>query len=150
MASEPRRLYPPVVYGSGLLVALLGHVVRPLRLHRSPWLRAFGVVAVAASGALARSAVRTFERSSTTVHPFHEASALVTEGPFRFSRNPIYLAFTTSTVGTALVAASWWPLLALAPVLRVMTGIIGWEEQMLRRVFGAEYEAYTRRTRRWL
>lgn len=150
MSRARLRVYPPVVYGLGLLVALVGHLLLPLSLPHLWWLRAIGALLIAASMALAAWTAATFTRARTTVHPFHEASTLVTDGPFRFSRNPIYLGFTTATIGVALTAASWWPVFVLPVIGWVMEGIIVWEERMLSRVFGPAYEAFSRRTRRWI
>ena len=150
MSRGPRRVYPPVVYGSGLLVAFVAHLLLPLSLPPSPWTRVLGGVLLAAGMVLAGWAAATFNRARTPVHPFHEAAVLVTGGPFRYSRNPIYLGFTLVTLGVAGLAASWWPVIILPVVLVVMTPIIRWEEDMLRRVFTGEYAAYTARTRRWV
>lgn len=144
------RPYPPVVYGTGLLLALIGHAIVPLSLPASWWLRALGAILILGAGGLALATERQFQRAQTPVLPFKDATALITSGPMRFSRNPIYLAFTLITVGIALVTASWWPLIPLPFVLAVITAIIRGEEERLRRIFGSDYEDYCRRTRRWL
>lgn len=143
------RPYPPLLYGGGLLLALVGHLVLPLSLPGAWWVRGLGAVLVVAAGALALSAEREMSRAQTPVMPFQDATTLVTGGPFRLSRNPIYLAFTVATCGIALLTASWWPLILLPLALVAITGVIRGEEQRLQRIFGEGYADYCRRTRRW-
>jgi protein-S-isoprenylcysteine O-methyltransferase Ste14 len=78
-------------------------------------------------------------------------TALVTEGPFRYSRNPIYLALTLLYVGVALLINALWILLLIVPVLLVIRyGVIAREEAYLTRKFGDTYRQYTARVQRWL
>lgn len=142
--------YPPLLFGGGMLLALIGHLVYPLSLPGAWWLRGLGAVLMVAAGALALSAERQMVRAATPVMPFQDARALVTTGPFRFSRNPIYLSFTIATCGLALLTASWWVLIVLPLVLIAITGVIRGEEQRLHRIFGEDYARYRARTRRWL
>ncbi|MFV0254265.1 MAG: methyltransferase family protein [Beutenbergiaceae bacterium] len=142
--------YPPILFGSGLLLALAGHLVWPLPLPSWLWLRAVGGGLIIAAGLLALATERQFHRAHTPVLPFKDATTLITSGPLRYSRNPIYLAFAVITVGMALLTASWWPLIPLPVVLLAISGIIRGEEERLRRIFGTEYEEYCQRTRRWL
>ena len=77
--------------------------------------------------------------------------ALVRSGPYRFSRNPIYVAFTLLQIGFAVWLDSAWILAMLAPVLLVMSyGVIAREERYLEARFGEEYRSYARSVRRWL
>jgi protein-S-isoprenylcysteine O-methyltransferase Ste14 len=142
--------YPPLLFGGSLLLAALGHVLLPLAMPGWWWLRALGGLAVVAAGALAWSAEHELSRAQTPVMPFRDASSLVTSGPFRISRNPIYLAFTLLCCGVALLLASWWPLITLPLAVAAVTGVIRVEESRLSRLFGDEYAEYRRRTRRWL
>ena len=92
-----------------------------------------------------------FARQKTTVIPNKPANALVLDGPFRFTRNPLYLAMALLTIGAGLWLNTWWVLILLAPaMLAIDRLVIAREEAYLRRRFGAEYEAYTARVRRWL
>lgn len=96
-------------------------------------------------------ALARMRRAGTTVIPRRDPEALVTDGVFRFSRNPIYL-------GDALVLAGailWWDVPLAAPVLPlfmwiIQTRFILGEEARLRAAFGAAFEEWARRTRRWL
>jgi protein-S-isoprenylcysteine O-methyltransferase Ste14 len=93
----------------------------------------------------------TFRRHRTTVNPYAGASELCTGGPFRFSRNPIYLGDWFVLVGVALLLNTPWPLV-FAPLIWVMLrfGVIRHEEAHLEAKFGDAYRAYKARVRRWL
>jgi protein-S-isoprenylcysteine O-methyltransferase Ste14 len=75
---------------------------------------------------------------------------LVDGGPYAFSRNPMYLAWTLGYVGIALVASTAWPLLLLPAVLVVTQVVVMGEERSLERQFGAAYESYKHSVRRYL
>lgn len=110
-----------------------------------------GLLAVAAGVALSFSGSSLFERRGTTVMTFDEPCQLVTDGPFRFSRNPMYLGFMVFLTGWAVVMGTLSPFLVL-PVFFVITDLwyVRVEERAMRRRFGEAYEAYCRRTRRWI
>ena len=93
----------------------------------------------------------TFHRHSTTVNPYGGASALCTDGPFRFSRNPIYLGDWLILVGISLLLNTIWPLI-FAPLIWVMLrfGVIRYEEAHLEAKFGDAYRSYKTRVRRWI
>ncbi|MFW2342744.1 methyltransferase family protein [Brevundimonas sp.] len=92
-----------------------------------------------------------FRRLDTAVEPWKPSTALATEGPYRFSRNPIYVGFAITYAGLAVAMDSPVALLMLVPCLVVIDwAVIRKEEAYLARTFGAEYEAYRNRVRRWL
>ena len=85
------------------------------------------------------------------MNPNEPATALVTDGPFRFSRNPLYLAFTLLYSGVAVVANALWAALPLPIILVVIQrGVIDREERYLERRFGTAYRQYKDGVRRWL
>ena len=89
--------------------------------------------------------------AGTTIRPDKPAAKLVTDGPFRFSRNPLYLALTLMYAGIALMADSIWALLLLFPVTFIMTRfVIQREKDYLARTFGEDYERYKKSVRRWI
>jgi len=93
----------------------------------------------------------TFKRKGTTPEPNGVASALLTSGPFRWTRNPLYLGLSLLLVCFGFLLDSAW-VLGLTPVLMLLLDrlVIAREEVRLRALFGDAYEAYTRRVRRWL
>jgi protein-S-isoprenylcysteine O-methyltransferase Ste14 len=91
------------------------------------------------------------QNAHTNVNPTRPVTAIVTEGPFRFTRNPLYLGFTLFYTGVTLLVNSLWMVLLLPFVLFLMTfSVIEREERYLERKFGEQYLAYKRRVRRWL
>jgi protein-S-isoprenylcysteine O-methyltransferase Ste14 len=95
--------------------------------------------------------VKLFERAGTTHKLAGESTALVIEGPFRWSRNPMYLGLTLIVLGIAIYGGSV-PFL-LVPVVFFLTlnlGFVPWEERRLEATFGDEYRAYREQVRRWL
>jgi protein-S-isoprenylcysteine O-methyltransferase Ste14 len=115
-------------------------------------LMAIGVIGIGLAVALGLSAVAIFRQHQTTILPAGRSSrAIVQRGPYRFTRNPMYVAMTTAYIGAALLMNSIWPLLVLpVAVLTIDRYVIPREERYLRRKFGDEYAAYARRVRRWL
>ena len=110
-----------------------------------------GAVLVFVGLALVAWAAATFVRARTPIVPIREARVIVTDGPFRFSRNPMYVGLTGLYVGLAVLLNQAWPFVMLPAVLAVvLVFVIGREERYLRSVFRQQYEAYCRRVRRWL
>ena len=93
----------------------------------------------------------TFIMRRTNVLPFRPARTLVIERPYTFSRNPMYLGLLVAYLGGTLVTNWAWPLVFLPVVIGVMNGfVIAREERYLRSEFGAEFDDYCRRVRRWV
>ena len=92
-----------------------------------------------------------FARRRTTILPGAAPARLVRGGPYRFSRNPIYLSLVLSYAGLALMLdLPWALLLVLLPLAVMQRAIIPFEERQLRLRFGPDYAAHAARTRRWL
>ena len=92
-----------------------------------------------------------FRRRGTAVEPWKPSTVLINEGPYRFSRNPIYVGFAITYAGLAIAMDSWVALLLLFPCLVVVDRfVIQREERYLAAKFGAGYEAYRAQVRRWL
>lgn len=96
------------------------------------------------------SAGLTMKKTGTTFKTWEPTTAIVMHGPFRFSRNPIYLANTILYIGIAISLNALWPLVLLPAALAVVIiGVIRREERYLERKFGQEYLRYKARVRRW-
>jgi protein-S-isoprenylcysteine O-methyltransferase Ste14 len=114
-------------------------------------LRAPGLVMIAAAILLITSAGGLFLRRKTTIIPHGRAATLVTSGPYRITRNPMYVGLALCHFGAALALGALWPLGMVVVGLWVLqTKTIPYEEDALRVVFGEAYVGYTRRVRRWL
>lgn len=152
--SPPLRLIapPPVMYLGALLLGVAIHILSPISIFpATPAREILGGFLLVLSGAFARWAFLTMRRLGTTANPKQPSQALVTDGPFRISRNPIYVAMTGLYVGMAFLINSAWPLMLLVPLLMVMQwGVILREERYLAGEFGSEYTACSSRVRRWL
>ena len=150
----PVRLLPPLVFLLPLLVGIvLGRLV-PWRLPASgSWrgaLPALGLLLLVGGVALMAWAAVVLWRHQTTVIPWGHVEHLMTGGPFRLMRNPIYVGDVLVYLGGTLVAGTWWPLALMPLPLFVMKRyVIAREEAYLLERFGEAYAAYCRRVRRW-
>src|SRR6266568_6103554 len=143
-------ILPPLVYGGAFIMGLLLHLVFPLHILATTLARGIGVVCILVSLPLAIATVRALSRAHTPVDPMKPTTALVTVGPFRYSRNPIYVALTLLYLGVAFLVNALWILLLVVPALVVLRyGVIAREEVYLTRKFGDAYRQYTARVRRW-
>jgi len=142
---------PPVILLGGLV---LGTVAE--RLHPLPWVpagvrTAVGALIVVSAVAFFVLAIREFRAADTPVQTRKPTRAIVSTGPYRFSRNPIYLSFAFLELGIAVWTDSAWFLVALVLTVAVITtGVIVREERYLERKFGEPYLEYKRKVRRWL
>jgi protein-S-isoprenylcysteine O-methyltransferase Ste14 len=110
-----------------------------------------GWLLVVLGAALAVWALAKFRAAGTTISPSRPASTLVTHGPFRLSRNPMYLGLSLLYLGVMLLVNSAWPLLLLPFVIAILhLTVIRKEERYLSATFGIGYDEYRRRVRRWL
>ncbi|WP_296653405.1 isoprenylcysteine carboxylmethyltransferase family protein [Paraburkholderia sp.] len=147
------RIPPPIVtlIAAALMWAL--HRWVPMSIcFAAPW-NLLGVLPALAGIATAAAAVRRFRRAQTTTNPLNpgKASHLVTDGVFRFSRNPMYLGLTLFLTGWAiwLGTASPWFIVPLF-VIFITVAQIRPEEQALGQIFGEEYADYRRHVSRWI
>lgn len=144
---------PPILYLGALLLGLIAQEIQAWPLFSVPdgGLRWVGVLLVILSVGLVRWSFVALRRTGTTANPRVPSQALVVTGPFRWSRNPIYLAMTGLYLGVTLIANALAPLLLLVPLWVVMHfGVIRREERYLAKRFGPAYLAYTSTVRRWL
>jgi protein-S-isoprenylcysteine O-methyltransferase Ste14 len=146
-----RNIHPPVILLVHVLVAFLLNWLLPLPFDFPKSLEWIGFILVFAGLGLAVSAVSQFAKMHTTLDPHGSVSAIVTSGPYRFSRNPIYLGFVCVLVGLPSVLGNYWGAV-LSPLL---IGSLYWlviqhEEAYLYRKFGEAYTSYKSRVRRWL
>jgi protein-S-isoprenylcysteine O-methyltransferase Ste14 len=148
------RIFPPAIYLAGLAVGFLLFWLWPV--HLGPpgavlALRVAGGLLMAVGLALPLWAAATFRGVGTTVNPTRPTTALAFGGPYRFTRNPMYLGLALLSAGVALVANALWPLLPLPFVLWIVRRIvIDREERYLDAKFGDKYLEYKKRVRRWV
>ncbi len=142
---------PPLVYSGTLILGLLLNRLFPLHLMPRGLSRAIGIGAVIGGQMVAVASVRALRRAGNSPRPDRPVRDLVEEGPYRYSRNPIYLSMTAMYAGIAAIANSRWPILLLPAVLTAINnGMVRREESYLEERFGDRYRAYKARVRRWL
>jgi protein-S-isoprenylcysteine O-methyltransferase Ste14 len=155
VTARPNSLpWPPIIYLAAIGLGILLNVVYPLPWFAQPLsgiLLVLGALMIAAWVALNIWAIRAMRRAGTTVRPDRATDHLVTDGPFSFSRNPIYLAGTMLVLGIGLVfGIVWCLLLAILAAFTVQKVTIEQEERHLQARFGETYLDYARRVRRWI
>jgi len=148
------RVPPPLLFVLTFFAGVgLQHLV-PLTIHSTTIVKTGHIIGEGLAGAgvvLALSCVAIFLLVRTTIIPFGTASNLVIKGPYRFTRNPMYVSLVLVYVGVAGILTLIWPLFLLpVPVAIVHGKVIPFEEARLREVFGADYEQYCTRVRRWI
>jgi len=146
-----RPLLPPSYFLIALIAMVSVHLITPTTLWNPwPW-GVVGVVPISIGLALTITASRQFQKAETTIYPFDSPSRLVTDGVFRWSRNPMYLGMVLILSGIAigLGSVSALPVPALFLVL-IHRRFIRHEERALEQRFGPAYHEYSRNVRRWL
>jgi protein-S-isoprenylcysteine O-methyltransferase Ste14 len=143
---------PPLVYAGTLLLGLALDRVMPWSLELN-WIGRFvaGALFIAAGLAVGLSAMGLFRKVGTDVKPWKTTSAIVADGVYRFTRNPMYLGMALLYGGLA-VAFSSLGAIVLLPILILIirTQVIAREERYLEAKFGEQYRMYKSRVRRWL
>jgi len=142
---------PPFVYLGAIALGLLLHFARPVRLVSRAVSGALGGIAVLVAAALFLSAVRTFRTAGTPVPGNRPTTTIIRTGPYRYSRNPIYLSFSLLQLGVAFWVNSRWLLVTLMPAVALMSFVvIPREEHYLENRFPSDYLPYKASVRRWL
>ncbi len=141
---------PPLIHAVGLTAGLLLNAAAPVGRVPAP-MRAIGALPLLAGISFIGLSLREMRRARTNVSPYKPTEALVEAGPYRLSRNPIYVGFALIHAGVGLLTGAAWALVSLVPAVAVIRfGVIDREERYLRRRLGRPYEEYAARVRRWL
>ncbi|MGH2923048.1 MAG: methyltransferase family protein [Solirubrobacterales bacterium] len=145
------RVPPPLFYVAGLLAGVGLELAFPID-GPPAWVRiAVAVLGVAGSLYLDVGAMGRFRRAGTAMIPFTPTTALVTDGPYRITRNPMYVGMASLYVAVAVAFGLIWALVLLPLVLLAVDRlVIAKEEPYLERLFGEPYLDYKRRVRPWL
>lgn len=147
------RVPPPVVYLLALLAGIGLQILAPSLRLALPWpARVVLAVVFALVGvALVGAALGLFRRSGQDPRPWESTPAVIAEGVYRYTRNPMYLGLGLVQAAIGIAVASGW-IVALVPVTLAIVHVtaVRHEEAYLERKFGADYLAYKRRVRRWL
>jgi len=142
---------PPLVYVLGIVAGIVLQRVWPLPTPPVPVGRVLGWACVAGWALTSLPGVAAFVRARTSIVPIRASRVLVRTGPYRFTRNPMYLGLALLQAGLGLLWRQPWVLVMLAPVVVAMDRlIIAAEERYLAARFGDEYRSYRARVRRWI
>lgn len=145
------RIPPPVIYVAAIAIGFGINYLWPISLWSGSSRYVIGSVVPLVGGVIMPLVLRRFRRAGTTFDVRKPASALITEGPYRFSRNPSYVALTLLYLGIGILLNNGWILILVAPVFIVMDlWVVRREERHLEATFGEEYLRYKAAVRRWL
>ena len=145
------RLWPPVAIGFPLVLGWVITLVSGDPVELGGWRVPVGWVLVLLFAGWNGWSLWLFGRHETGLLPGQATNAMIEEGPYRLSRNPLYVGLLAFYLGLALLAPTSWGLVLFpAAVLLVHWGAIRPEERFLHDRFGASYDDYRRRVRRWL
>jgi protein-S-isoprenylcysteine O-methyltransferase Ste14 len=151
-ADSPGVVFPPpFVYIGFILAGAVLQRLWPVGFAADWWQSWVGGVLVALGVALMLAGVTKFRRAGTNVPPNRPALVLVTDGPWRYTRNPLYLSLALAQLGIGVATNSVWIVLLVVPVLIVIRyAVIAREERYLEAKFGAPYRDYKASVRRWI
>ena len=141
---------PPLIFFVFMGISFFIKKQYPAELWQGP-VRSSGIVLVILGFTLVLICARLFLNSGTNVNPFQPVLKIVTSGPYRFSRNPMYLGLAAMYAGISIVWSNPWMLLSVIPLLIVLYfGVILPEEIYLEKKFGNDYLEYKQSVRRWI
>ena len=147
----PLAVPPPILYVAALLGGLALNYVWPSSLLPTWSAYLIGTLLIIASVPIMPPVLLRFRRAGTSFNVRKPAVALITDGPYRFSRNPGYVSLTLLYLGVALLLNNVWVLLLVLPALLTMDlWIVRSEERHLEERFGEQYLRYKRAVRRWV
>lgn len=145
------RLHPPIIYAISILVGIGLSNAYPLAMPLEIHGHLYGAIFLSLVCVLAGFSLLEFWRADTDARPDKPDSALITTGPFRYTRNPLYIGLTLIQITVATWYNNGWVLAMTIPSVIVITQYaIKREERYLEKMFGQDYIDYRQRVRRWL
>jgi protein-S-isoprenylcysteine O-methyltransferase Ste14 len=143
--------FPPLIWLVNAVISAVVHLFVRLPIMKYSICLVCGMVFIILAPTLALSALRTMKAAGTNVHPSEPALTLVRGGPFRFTRNPMYLALCLVQIALGFFLNDWITLLFVVPLAFILrNGVILREESYLAAKFGEPYLQYKREVRRWI
>ncbi len=148
---QHKKMLPPTYLLIAIVVMVALHFLLPvIRFITLPW-NVLGIVLLAVGIVINVMADNAFKRAETTVKPFEESAALITDGVFTISRHPMYLGFVLVLIGVALLLGSLTPFFVIPVFVALMEVVfIQVEERMLAKQYGQAWLAYKAKVRRWV
>ena len=143
--------FPPLIWLVNAVISVLVHLVIRLPIMSYGICLVCGIVLIILAPTLALSALRTMQAAGTNVDPAKPALTIVRDGPFRFTRNPMYLALCLVQIALGFFLNDWITLLFVVPLAVILHfGVVLREEKYLAAKFGEPYLQYKREVRRWI
>jgi protein-S-isoprenylcysteine O-methyltransferase Ste14 len=144
-------ILPPLLMLIALLVVIVLHWLWPLRTGRRLLAVAVGIILGALGiGSMAWGRI-TLVKGGTNVSPLKPVTGIITDGPYRFTRNPLYIGVMSLFIGLSLIIGTWWGFVVFIPVFLILHyGVILREERYLEQKFGDSYLKYKGMVRRYL
>jgi protein-S-isoprenylcysteine O-methyltransferase Ste14 len=143
--------FPPLIWLVNAVLSILVHLLVRLPIISYRICFVCGIIFVILAPTLALSALRTMKAAGTNVHPSEPALTIVRDGPFRFTRNPMYLALCLLQVAVGFFLNGWITLLFVVPLVLIFHyGVVLREERYLAAKFGEPYLQYKSQVRRWI
>jgi protein-S-isoprenylcysteine O-methyltransferase Ste14 len=142
--------FPPLIWLVNTVISIFVHLFIRVPIMRYSFCLIFGIALIILAPTLALSALRTMKAAGTNVHPSEPALTIVCGGPFRFTRNPMYLSLCLLQIALGFFL-NWITLLFVVPLALILHyGVVLREERYLTMKFGAPYLQYKRDVRRWI
>ena len=143
--------FPPLIWLVNAVISILVHLFIRLPIMRSGICLVCAIVLIILAPTLALSALRTMKAAGANVDPAKPTLMIVRDGPFRFTRNPMYLALCLVQVALGFFLNDWITLLFVIPLALILHyGVILREERYLSAKFGEPYLQYKREVGRWV
>src|SRR5262249_12672056 len=143
--------FPPLIWLVNSVISVVVHLFIRLPIMTYRVCLVCGIIVIILAPTLAVSALRTMKAAGTNVHPSEPALTIVRSGPFRFIRNPMYLALCLVQVALGFFLNDWITLLFVVPLALILHyGVVLREERYLTAKFGERYLQYKRQVRRWI
>jgi protein-S-isoprenylcysteine O-methyltransferase Ste14 len=143
--------FPPLIWLVNAVTSVVVHLFIRVPMMKYSICLVCGMIFIVLAPTLALSALRTMKAAGTNVHPSEPALTLVRGGPFRFTRNPMYLALCLVQIALGFFLHDWITLLFVVPLALILHyGVILREERYLTAKFGDPYLEYKREVRRWI
>jgi protein-S-isoprenylcysteine O-methyltransferase Ste14 len=144
-------MLPPLLYGIAFAVVLALRWYLPMPIFDNADALWLGIALIVLAVGIALWGRSVLLAAGTNVNPSLPTTAIVTSGPFRFSRNPLYMALTLLYIGLTLAFNTWWGIVVLVPLLIIMhRGVVLREERYLEQKFGETYRQYCSKVGRYL
>jgi len=148
---KPKKIVPPIYFFCCILLAVVLHFIIPIKQITPPGLNFVGILLFLGGMGLVFWTVSFFKKHDTPLRPGEPSTTFITDGPFKFSRNPIYLGGTIALIGISIFLGSLITFVApLFFFLTIRMRFIPYEETLMEQTFGEEYLQYKSRVRRWI